>query len=455
MPELLDYQVTGVAKIEEFKGKILIADDMGLGKTIQSLEYLARDKERRLPAIIVCPASVKKNWQREAKKHYGLDSEILEGRKPKQFSKRWYKAMPALLILNYDILAGWVKWLRKIKAKAIVFDECHNIKERTAARTRAAKKVAKGIPTRIALSGTALLNRPKELWPSLNILRPDLFGSFTEFGHEFCGAQMTRWGWDFNGHSNLKRLHRILRQKVMLRRRKKDVLKMLPKKKRQTLYLPLINRHEYQEAEEEFISWLRRVRPEKVKKAIKAERLVQHGYLKRLAAELKFPAALAWLKDWLSDHPGEKILIFGVHRSLIARLLEKFPLALKIDGSTPTKERQDIVDRFQRNSKRRILVCNLKAAGVGLNITAPNTVAFFEIGWVPGDLDQAEGRVHRIGQKRPVVCWYLIGKKTIEERVLKILEEKQKVVERTLDGKAGKLGRNIFDDLEREMLFDY
>lgn len=165
-----------------------------------------------------------------------------------------------------------------------------------------------------------------------------------------------------------------------------------------------------------------------------AEALVKLEALKQVAAEEKLNAVISWIQDFLDT--GEKLVLFATHRHIINRLLAAFPTSsIAITGETPQEQRQDAVDAFQTDDTVRLFVGNINAAGVGITLTAASNVAFVELPWRPGDLDQAEDRCHRIGQTDSVTAWYLLAADTIDEQVARMLDDKRRVVDATTDGK--------------------
>ena len=162
------------------------------------------------------------------------------------------------------------EYLLQLSPQILVVDECHYIKNRSAKRTKKLRtKRMKDIPHRIAISGTPLVNRPAELWPTLNLVRPDLYPSFLLFAFRYCRPFRSPWGWQYKGAANLKELHRILNATVMIRRLRKDVMEEYQEPERQVIPLEIIKRKKYQEAETNFIKWLHKISITKAKKAKK------------------------------------------------------------------------------------------------------------------------------------------------------------------------------------------
>lgn len=425
---LYSFQEAGVAFIEAMKGRCVLGDEMGLGKTIQVLAWLEINPQLR-PAIIVTPATLKYNWSNEINSTLSKPAHIiLHGKKPALIGSD-------IIIINYDILGAWLKALSKIKAKVLITDEAHYYKNSAAQRTKAVKTLARLIPHFIAVTGTPIVNKPIEFYNMLKILDTEkLVPNKFAFGIRYCAAKNTGFGMDYSGSSNSIELHALLKQHFMIRRLKKDVLKELPPKTRSYIPMQIDNQQEYNVAESDFINWLKEIKGEAVaRSAAGAETLVQIGYLKRLAAEGKIKQIIQWVKDFLET--GEKLVVFAVHRTIIQALMNEFgSIAVKIDGGTAQKKRASIVTRFQTDDSVRLFVGNIKAAGVGITLTAASNMAIIELPWSPGELIQAEDRIHRLTQDNRVAINYLLAKGTIEEKIAALLDSKIKVLDAVLDG---------------------
>lgn len=450
--KLFKYQEKGVRKLRRLDGRMLIGDEMGLGKTVQALAYCDELDDAR-PIIVVCPAALKYNWQNEALKHIGMRSEVLESRTP---PKRIPRNIAPMYIINYEILKYWKAWLRKLKPQVIIIDECQRIKNRLAQVTKACKSLCRKVKRVIALSGTPMMNVPAELWPTLNILRPDMFPDFFTFGHRYCGPKKQRWGWEFKGATKMDELHSILKSEVMIRRRKRDVLHQLPKHSNhiQLIQLGKAQRKEYEFAKRDFIAWLKRNINDKrrIKKAARAEALVKLGYLSRIIAQAKIPQTIEWIKTALDSSDG-KFLIFTWHKSIIKQLYEAFPkISVKMDGNTSSKNKQNAVDALTNNKSIRLCFCQLISGGIGWNGTAATTSIFVELGDRPADHSQASARMDRIGQKRRSRSYWLIAKGTLDESKCAKLQRKQGTADRVLDGAKQGNDMDIHDLLIQELL---
>jgi len=424
---LRDYQKTGVRFADRYSGSILLGDDMGLGKSCQALSYVSLRKT--YPLLIVCPASVKLNWEREY--HMWCNGEksvtILSGRTP-------YLAGGDVWIINYDILTFWKDTIIRMNPVQIIADEVQYIKRTQgseAKRTRAFRAVCRNRPL-IALSGTPIENRPYEFFNILNILRSDMFPSPHRFGSRFCAPERNRFSgyMEYKGATNLGELNALLRS-IMIRRKKEDVLTELPPKQRIPIPMDVEAKYrkEYSEVEKLLNS---AVRKRTGKDTMNILSVIEQ--LKQLSVKMKMKAVIKWITDYLENNG--KLVVFGTHRETVTSLMTAFPgMAVKIDGSVTGKGRQAAVDAFQEDPKIRLLVGNLQAAGVGLTLTAANATAHLEFAWSPTAHTQGEDRVHRLGQTADAVfAYYLIAEGSIDTDLLEIINAKQKIVDATMDG---------------------
>jgi len=451
MSDLYPYQFKGVRKINHFAGRVVLADDMGLGKTRQALAYI-RNYDGTLPAIAIVPAHLKWMWEREASV-LGLRSRVLEGTKPQ---RKGLGVRETLIIVNYDILQSRYKELKGMRAKTVIIDESHYIKTRHGCkRTEFTIRLASHSDHVIAISGTPLLSRPAELWTTLNVVRPDKFPGWWEYAKTYCNPTLKHYGgrtvWEYKGAEHLDQLHQILRRHMMIRRKKEDVLKDLPKKVRTVVPID-VPMKEYYDAQNDFIRWLSNRSVVKAKRAQKAVELTKLGYLLRLAAELKREKIKQWIDDYL-ESSDSKLVVFGVHKKVIRALGDLYPkIGMTVDGESTKKERRNAENTFQKNPKIRVLFGNITAAGTGLTLTAADHVLFAELDWTPGNLIQAEDRIHRIGQRKTAHIIYMVARNTIEERLSELLQRKQRILDATLDGKTDSEDFNLHQKLLNSFL---
>ena len=408
--------------------------------TIQIIAWLAFRPEVR-PAVIVCPASLKHNWKNEIMKWITVpcNGAIIDGKgwKTTYFGKCDPTANLDYIIINYDILASNLDYLLKFKPKVLICDESHFLKNEKALRTKAALKLSREVPKVICISGTPIVNRPIEMYNAIRMVSPSLFPNKYRFGYEFCGLHKTRFGLNWNGATNTNKLHNILKSSIMIRRTKDEVLKDLPPKIHTALSLPITNGSQYGAAERDFINWVVFEKGyEKAKAAANAEALVKMNYLKQLAVEGKMPSVYEWIENFFDENPNKKLVLFAENRSVIDSLMNHCSKygAVKIDGSVSSADRSKIVDTFQNNPDVKVFVGNIRAAGVGITLTAADTVAFIQLAWTPGEMEQASDRLNRIGAKFTTNVYYLIADGTIEEDICELLDKKRAILNAILDG---------------------
>ena len=441
------FQDDGVDALEGFNGRGLLADEQGLGKTLQALMFLERHPELR-PAVVVCPASLKWVWEDEAAKHVGMRADVLWGRSPPKHGLRF---KPQLTVVNYDVLKDWLPELLALKPKCVILDEAQYVSNRKSQRSRAVKELCKAPQSVIALTGTPITNVPAELYPIVNLVRPDLFPSWNRFANRYCQPRLAPWGWEYKGATHLGELHEILTRELMVRRLKADVLKDLPAKTRSVVPVTLSDPREYRAAERDFLTWLNSRDPAKMRKAARAEAVVRVGYLKRLVGELKFPAVTEWGDNTLKG-TGGKLVVMAVHRTITQGIKDHYgKRAVLVNGSVSSKERERAVRQFQTSDSVRLFAGNIKAAGTGLTLTAASRLAFAELGWTPGEHAQAEDRIHRIGQKSGAHVSYLVAHGTVEEKLLKILHRKRGVANAVVDGVVGADDFDLLSQLVDEL----
>ncbi len=416
------FQWAGVRYVLDAR-RAFLADEQGLGKTVEALAALEADDA--YPAIIVCPASLKLNWQREAERWLPHRSvAVVEGR----------RAVPPtgeLTIVNYEIVAAHRDELARLKPRALVVDESHYCKNPKAKRTQAVRRLAQSVGPdglRLALTGTPVLNHADELIAQLRVIgRLDDFGSGARFSREFRGAQSE------------ERLHWHLRRRCFVRRLKSEVLPQLPAKRQVVVPIALDNVREYRLAEKDVIEWLR-AQPldlkelnAKIAATLRAQRLAQLGTLQRLAGRGKLHSALAWIHDFLAS--GEPLVVFARHVDVQEAVLERFPDALHLLGRDAAAAREESIAAFQEPDGPQLIVCATRVAAQGITLTRASNVAFLELEWTPAMHDQAEDRCHRIGQRDAVTAWYLLAAETIDETMAKLIQRKRQVVAAVTDGR--------------------
>tara|TARA_Y100000310_G_scaffold94852_1_gene92614 strand:- start:3415 stop:5067 length:1653 start_codon:yes stop_codon:yes gene_type:complete len=434
--KLFPYQEVGVAFIELSKGKALIGDDMGLGKTAQSLAWLALHKEKR-PVIVICPASVKVNWGREIDKWIPNSTfqSIDSGKDAIEKGMDFY-------IINYDLLRKHEEGLLNIKASVVILDESTYIKERKSQRTKATLKIAKNSPHVLALSGTPILNKPMEFFNILNLLTPTVFKSQYKFGEQFCGMEHNGYGFSYSGATNTELLNFLLKS-IMIRREKKEVLKDLPPKRREFMYIGIPNQiiRMHDAAELDLANAVKDYNTRGLSSGERSERrmlaITALGYLRQVVGMAKAEQTLEIVRPTLEA--GEKIVIFGHHKAVLDKLEEDVTKAgyanVRIDGQVTGKKRQKLIDEFQENPDCKVMIASILAMGMGVNLVSASSVFIVERQWTPAVEEQGEDRLWRIGQEKEVTVWYLVTADTVDDKMNSLIERKRDLVSRIVDGK--------------------
>jgi len=446
-----EYQKEGVRLIEKLNGRALLADEMGLGKTMQALWTVKRNPTWA-PAIVVCPAAVKYNWQHEALIHVNLRSSVCSGTTPPVNGSFDIKSSTPIIIINYKILPYWIDWIIEQDYKTLIIDEAHYCSNPKSQRTKAVRRLAQKCKHVIALTGTPLTNRAKDMWSILNIVWPRVYNSFWSYAQVFCKPRAVRGKFTYNESRNMNLLHDQLKTIGMIRRKKKDVLKDLPDKVHRIYPCALSDYSEYQEASSNFIKWIKKNAGHKISSADNAEWLFRTGTLLRMASRLKMKSVVDWSNTFLEE-TNEKLVLFAHHKKAISVLKRRIPhKSVVVDGSVNSKDRQIAVNQFQKDPTTKVFIGNIRAAGVGITLTAASTLAFVELPWTPPELDQCSDRIHRIGQTETAWIWYLIAGDTIEEKMCRILNQKRKIINEAIDGDNSVGKFNILEELRKELI---
>ena len=412
----LPFQKAGIAYALKRKN-CLIGDEMGLGKTISAIAFLNVVAPKTV--LVICPASLKKNWKLEMEKW------LVEPRTICIVNSGGdtISGNPNVLIINYDLLKKHKKTLQSITWGVLILDEAHKIKNPKSQRTIAC--VSLKAHRKLALTGTPITNRPIELQPIAGFLDPDTFGNFFDFARRYAGAYKARFGWDFTGASNLDELQRRLRQSIMIRRKKDEVLHDLPAKIRQIIVLP--NKSYRNELAKEF-SMLSDAVAETTYDDVSFE---QMSGVRHEMALAKVDDVVEHLADM--DH---QVVVMAHHKDVVEGIKAGLEAAGKsvvtLTGDCNQAHRQNSVETFQAK-KADFFIGTIGAAGVGITLTAASHVVFAELSWVPGDVSQAEDRCHRIGQQDSVLVQHLVVDGSLDARMAEVLVQKQRVLDRAID----------------------
>lgn len=455
------YQLKGIARGLELK-RFMNCDEPGLGKTLQSIATI--NIAGAFPCLVICPSSLKINWMREWEKFTDKKAMILTDKVRDTWTFFFQTGMHQVFIVNYESLKkyfvqrikkseGWtlrdVEFRNSINLfKSVIIDESHRCKSASTQQAKFCKGICTGKEWIIELTGTPVVNRPKDLIPQLAILnRMEDFGGYKPFVNRYCSGQREA--------SNLKELNFNLWKYCMFRREKSLVLTDLPDKIRQVNTCEITNRKEYVDAERDLIMYLQKYKDaddEKIEKALRGEVMVRINILRQISARGKVRDVIEFVKDFREN--GKKIILFCSLHEVVDQLKRYFPTAVSVTGRDSQDDKQRAVDAFQNNPKTDIIICSIKAAGVGLTLTASSNVAFVEFPWTYADCCQCEDRAHRIGQKDSVTCYYFLGRRTIDEKVYRIIQEKKNIAN-AVTGSTEYIEENIVDMVARIFDTDY
>lgn len=442
------YQLEGVQYALQHK-RCIFGDQPGLGKTLQAICAVVKaHKEAEAygdtsPTLVICPASLKINWQREFKKFAGKNALILDDSNRDNWH-RFYEMRKGdgeplcdVFITNYESLKKFfvtdIKEHNKLTLRHIIFDEriklfksviideSHKCKSSKTQQSKFVEGICRGKKWVFELTGTPVVNNNTDLIQQLKILdRLEDFGGDKSFVARYCDGPKQS--------SNMKELNWRLWNCCFFRREKKAVLEQLPEKSRQYIECDITNRTEYEDAERDVIRYLREYKhadDDRIQRALRGQIMVQMGILKQIAARGKIKAVSEFVHDVIDG--GEKLILFAYLKEVVEALKEQFPDAVTVTGSDNIREKQRAVDMFQTNPDCKLIILNYKSGGTGLTLTAASRVAFIEFPWTYSDCEQAEDRAHRNGQKNNVNCYYFLGDKTIDRYMYKVIQTKKDI----------------------------
>lgn len=411
--------------------RLLIGDEPGLGKTLQSIGIV--DTASAYPCLVICPSSLKINWQREFEKFTDKKALVLDNATRTSWPYLLGMGMFHVAIVNYESLKKFFVWdikggksfqlkdvvfNRDINIfKSVIMDESHRLKDPSAQQTMFTRGIVEGKEWRILLSGTPVVNHAKDLVAQLAIMGRLL----SDFGGR--GKFLA----DYGENENLSELSDKLYDCCMIRREKKTVLKQLPDKTRTDLHVDISNRDEYDLAAADLAAYLREYTEctdREIRRKMRMEALVKFMTLRSLASKGKVKQATDFIRNFLAN--GKPLIVFCSLKEIVKALQKQFPDAVRVTGDDSLAEKQAAVDAFQ-SGEAQLIICSIKAAGVGLTLTASSNVAFVEFPWTYADCCQCEDRAHRIGQKNNVNCYYLIGRSTIDPVLYNIIHKKRSI----------------------------
>ncbi len=457
------YQAQGIARGLELK-RYFNGDDPGLGKTFETIGTvnIAHNLYRSsIPALVACPGSVKYHWQREWSKFTDLKALVLTDELLDSWPYYVNSGLFHVIIVSFGSLQKYfVQTIRTAKGKPMLFqdivfkptidlfktviiDESHRCKELTAQQTKFAIGIANGIAKKkewkINLSGTPVVNLPKDLKAQLMIIdRLNDFGGSRYFDQRYCSG--------INKASNLRELNAKLWQTCFFRRTKNEVRKDLPPVTRQIISCDISNKKEYTLAQKDFINYLKLYKEEKDSKKQRSMRHVARqkmNVLSTIAAKGKIKSIVEHVRDFQKS--GKKLLIYAENHVVVDMLLKYFPKAVCITGRQTPEEKQFAVDSFSRNPKVTLAIMS-EAGGTGTDglQNQCSEIDLIQHPWHDAGLKQVISRVDRGGQKEPVNAriWQAIN--TVDEKKWKIVETKKNIAD-SVTGDADIVQEDIVD----------
>jgi len=442
----LEHQKVAIEKLLA-NDKFILADDMGLGKTTSAVIASLESGAKKI--LIVCPASLKINWDREIKNYTDRRTLIIEGRK-------WGSTFD-YYIINYDIIKNYhttdksedsddYKLLVNAGFDLAIVDEAHYISNNTANRTRLLNDVLEKIPKVWLLTGTPMTSRPINYFNLLKIVESPLTLNWQSYVRRYCkGFQFSvgnRKVWNTSGASNLDEL-RERTKNLVLRRMKTDILD-LPEKIITPIFVELTSKM-YDEELEEFTR-ISKENKENETMSVTLNRLMK---VRQLISYEKIPYTCELIDRCIDQ--GKKVIIFTNFTMTLDMLHEKYKKnSVVVDGRMSKERRQESVDRFQTEDKVKIFIGNIKAAGVGLTLTAAEVVIMNDLSFVPADHSQGEDRAYRYGQTKGVLVYYPIFDNTVERIIYNILQKKKNNIDQVMGD--GEYSESFSSDLIKELL---
>lgn len=436
----LNHQKEAIEKLVGSR-RFILADDMGLGKTTATIIAALETGVKKI--LIICPASLKINWQREIENYTDRSVFICEGKK--------FPTDQEFVIINYDILKNFYD--PKVKEKSlienygfdlVIMDEAHMVSNPQAQRTKIINSFVKQIKRVWLLTGTPMTNRPMNYYNLLNIIESPVSQNWMAYAIRYCQGYQFMAGkrkiWNVQGASNLEEL-RDRTSKQMLRRLKDDVLD-LPEKIISPIYLNLRSK-DYEEMMGEYYDWFEKKSEESTSLTIQFSKLMK---VRKIIANEKVKHTIEIVENIIEQ--GKKVIIFTNFTETLQLIHNHFgKQSVYLDGSCSKPKRQHAIDEFQENDKIKVFVGNLKAAGVGITLTAAEVVIMNDLSFVPAEHAQAEDRAYRYGQKNNVLVYYPLFENTIEGAIYNILNHKKKIINTVMGDDLLENGGDIVEEI--------
>lgn len=443
----LSHQKTAIEKLLA-NDKYILADDMGLGKTTSAIIASLESGAKKI--LIICPASLKINWQREIENYSNRKTLIVEGRK-------WGSTFD-YYIINYDIVKNYHSTetpeigqennnlIINEKFDLAIVDEAHYISNTTAQRTKLINDILKNIPKVWLLTGTPMTSKPINFYNLLRIVNSNVALNWQGYVRRYCGGyQFTvnkKKIWNTNGATNLDEL-RMRTKNLVLRRMKTDILD-LPDKIITPIFLDLKSTY-YDEELEDFL----RITSEAKNKESLSVTINRLMKVRQIISQEKIDYTCEIIDRCLEQ--GKKVIVFTNFTMSLDMIHEKYKKnAVVLDGRMSKEKRQQSVDRFQNEDKVKIFISNIVAGGVGITLTAAEVVIMNDLSFVPAHHSQAEDRAFRYGQKKNVLVYYPIFENTIERIVYNMLQKKKNIIDQVMGD--GDYSESFAQSLLKEIL---
>ncbi len=433
----------------------LIADEPGLGKTIQSLGFVSIKDCNKI--LILCPNSLKRQWQEEILKWLPSKTSIIIKGTKKERQEYWNKNVN-FYIANYELLLNDLEEIEKIYWDTIIADESTRISNFKAKRTKNIKKLK--AKYKIALTGTPLSNNLQDIWSIIDFCFPGFLGTYWQFVDRYC--IQNQWK-AITGYKNLDELKKLLAY-VMIKRLKKEVLQELPDRVYETIYVELTEKELeiYKAIKNELIKELEKYEIEKVldddflsNMIVKMVRLRQATNSLELVSKHQYSSKVEALKELLLDilQNNKKAIIFTEFKEMANILYRDLSIysPLLYTGDTSTEDRAIAIKMFNDDTKNKLLIMT-SAGSEGLNIQRADYVIHFDTAWSIAKMEQREGRAHRIGQKNKIIVFRLIAQKTIDEYILNILHKKQQLSDELFETNKKKIKKLKISKIDIEQI---
>ena len=450
--KLRDYQLDGFKYLKTldyygFGG--ILADEMGLGKTIQTIAFLLSKEQSK--SIIITPTSLIHNWRSELEKFAPtLKIGLVNGsKKEREKIINNFKDYDVLLT-TYGTIRNDLELYEKIDFDCCIIDEAQNIKNPLSMTTDAGKSI--NAKVKFALTGTPIENNLNELWSIFDYIMPGYLYNITKFNAIFI-----------KNEANMNHLKQLIRP-FILRRTKKQVIKELPDKIEKKFLVEL-----NKEQRKLYGVYVNEVQKKLKEKKDVEDKITILSYLTKLrqicldpsiisneykSKSSKIETCLELIDNCINE--DNKVLVFSQFTTVLKNIGEKLRKNKieysYLDGQTKAIERIRLVNEFNESKDKKVFLISLKAGGTGLNLTSANTVIHFDPWWNPSVENQASDRAHRLGQENVVEVIKLIAKGTIEEKIIKLQEQKKELIDDIIDGNLSNCG--ILSSLSYEEIID-